>query len=209
MISLFIDTSSTTAIVSIYKDIECISLQKEDNLRDVSSRVMQMLDNALKEANIDIKKINKIFVVNGPGSFTGLRIGVTIAKTIAWSLNIPVVPISSLEVLATTDCESDYIIPYIDARREFVFAGIYNKDLETLVPNQYLQINTLLSYLNDSKTYTFVGESDLGFENKFIPNLNIGKIIAKHFDEEGINPHSLNPNYLKKTEAEEKLNKND
>lgn len=209
MISLFIDTSTTNAIVALYKDITPIEIIKEENMQDISSHIMLMLDKCINNANIKINQINKIFVVNGPGSFTGLRIGVTIAKTMSWSLNIPVVPISSLEVLASTPFEGDFIVPYIDARRDYVFAGIYNKELDSVVNDQYIHINSLLSYLLDNKTYKFVGSKEIEFNNTIIPNINLDTVISKHLNDEGVNPHSLVPDYLKKTEAEEKLNKND
>ncbi len=209
MISLFIDTSTTTATIALYNDKKQILIIKEDNMQDISSHIMPMLDKLFTSANIKINQINKIFVVNGPGSFTGLRIGVTIAKTMAWSLNIPVVPISSLEVLATTPFEGDYIIPFIDARRDYVFAGIYDKDLDTAFNDQYIHINTLLSYLIDNKKYVSVGDKEMKFINQIKQNIDLDRIISKHLNDEGVNPHSLNPNYLKKTEAEEKLNKND
>ena len=209
MISLFIDTSSTTAIVALYNGNKQIEIIKEDNMQDISSHIMPMLDKLLTNNNIVINRINKIFVVNGPGSFTGLRIGVTIAKTIAWSLNIPVVPISSLEVLASTSFEGDYIVPYIDARRDYVFTGIYNKELDSVVNDQYIHINSLLSYLMDDKIYKFVGLKEIGFDNIIMPNINLNMVISKHLNDKGVNPHSLVPDYLKKTEAEEKLNKND
>lgn len=209
MISLFIDTSTTNAIVALYKDISPIEIIKEENMQDISSHIMPMIDKLLTNNNVMINQINKIFVVNGPGSFTGLRIGVTIAKTMSWSLNIPVVPISSLEVLASTSFEGNYIIPYIDARRDYVFAGIYNKELDSVVNDQYIHINSLLSYLISDKIYKFVGFKEMGFDNTITPNIDLDRIISKHLNDEGVNPHSLVPNYLKKTEAEEKLNKND
>lgn len=209
MISLFIDTSSSTTILALYSDCQEKASIKEDNMRDVSANIMVLLDKLLDQAQIKLKSINKIFVVNGPGSFTGLRIGVTIAKTLAWSLKIPVVPVSSLEVLASTTFDSDYIVPYIDARRNYVFGAIYDKKLDTVIVDQYLHINSLLSYLNDNKTYSFVGEKDMGFSNVINSDVNISKIINKHKNDVGVNPHTLVPNYLKRTEAEEKLELHD
>lgn len=209
MISLFIDTSTSTATVALYNNEKPISIIKEENMQDISSHIMPMIDKLFNNNNLRINQVNKIFVVNGPGSFTGLRIGVTIAKTLAWSLKIPVVPISSLEVLASTYFEGDYIIPFIDARRDYVFAGIYDRELDSAVNDQYIHIDSLLSYLMDDKIYTFVGDKEMNFNNTIIPDINLDKVISKHLNDEGVNPHSLNPNYLKKTEAEEKLNKND
>lgn len=209
MISLFIDTSTTNSIVALYKGVNALEIIKEENIRDVSSHIMPMIDRLFKNNNLKIKQLNKIFVVNGPGSFTGLRIGVTIAKTLAWSLNIPVVPVSSLEVLASTNFDGDYIIPYIDARRDCVFAGIYDDKLDIIISDQHININSLFSYLNGNKKYVFVGNDEVNLIGRIPSNINLDKVIIKHLNDEGVNPHSLIPNYLKKTEAEEKLNKND
>ena len=159
----------------------------------------------LKYSSISLDDIDIFACSIGPGSFTGLRIGVTIAKTLAWSLNIPVVPVSSLEVLASTNFDGDYIIPYIDARRDFVFAGIYNDKLDTIINDQYINVNSLFSYLNDNKKYVFVGNDEIGLIGRIPSNVNLNKVISKHLYDEGVNPHSLIPNYLKKTEAEEKF----
>ena len=205
MISLFIDTSSSTTILALFKENNQLAYIQENNMRDVSSRIMVLLDDLLGQTKINLSNIDKIFVVNGPGSFTGLRIGVTMAKTLAWSLNIPVIPISSLEVLASTTFEGDYIIPYIDARRGYVFSAIYDHSLDTVVKDQYIHINSLLSYLMPSKKYLFVGLGELGFEGVINPNVNLSQVISKHQNDQGVNPHTLVPNYLKRTEAEEKL----
>jgi len=79
----------------------------------------------------DIAKdeITKIIVVNGPGSFTGIRIGVTIAKVYAWTLKIDITTITSLEAMAlSSKSNTTYKVPMIDARRGYVFAGICQTD---------------------------------------------------------------------------------
>lgn len=208
MISLFIDTSSSTTTLALFREFNEIVLAQENNMHDVSANIMVLLDNLLGNAKIKLEDIKKIFVVNGPGSFTGLRIGVTIAKTLAWSLRVPVIPVSSLEVLASTNFDADYIIPYIDARRGYVFSAIYDCNLDKLIDNQYIHIDSLLSYLISNKKYVFVSRDRLGLEPTIFPDVNISKVISKHWNDTGVNPHTLIPNYLKKTEAEEKLNLN-
>ena len=110
---LVIDTSSSNVTVSIIQNdkVEFSFSKKVDN--DIASKILPIIDKGLKELGLDVKSINKIFVVNGPGSFTGVRIGVTVAKTIGWALNINVVPISSLELIATTPVTNKYIVPLI------------------------------------------------------------------------------------------------
>lgn len=185
---LFIDTCSNCLIIStiINNKIDYFFIDKNNN--DTSSKVMKVL----KEAVADINTVDKIFVVNGPGSFTGIRVGVTIAKTIGFCLNIPIIKLSELELLATTNTDTKYNVSLIDARRGYVYAGIYDKDL-----NCYLQEQHIL--LNDIKypdSYTIIDNYD---------NIDLIKMIKKHEFDDPINPHDLKPNYLKRTEAEEKL----
>lgn len=209
MISLFIDTSSFNLLVYLLKDDKVINFCKLEKIKSHSTLVLPEIKRRLNEANIKINDIDNIYVVNGPGSFTGLRIGVTIAKIIGYTLNKRVIPISSLELLATTAFNTDYIIPVIDARRGYVYAGVYDKNLNNILKDQYISLNDLFSKLDDDRTYTFVSYDDmLNIENLIKPNEDISKLINKHQNDSQINIHNVNPNYLKRTEAEEKL-KND
>ena len=212
MISLFIDTSTTTAVVALYNNEKSISIIKEENMKDISSHIMPMIDNLFNNNNLRINQVDKIFVVNGPGSFTGLRIGVTIAKTLAWSLNIPVVPISSLEVLATTSFESDYIIPYIDARRDFAFAAIYDtENSEFVMTEKYISRATLEVIMeNLPGEITYISNDPINTDYNIIGyNPNILNIVLKNYERPSVNPHAIDANYLKLTEAEEKNDNRD
>lgn len=185
---LFIDTCSNCLIIStiINNKLDYFFIDKNNN--DTSSKVMKVL----KEAVCDINTVDKIFVVNGPGSFTGIRVGVTIAKTIGFCLNIPIIKLSELELLATTKTDTKYNVSLIDARRGYVYAGIYDKDLNCYLEDQYI----LLNDIKYPDSYTVIDNYD---------NIDLLKIIKKHEFDEPINPHDLKPNYLKRTEAEEKL----
>ena len=185
---LFIDTCSNCLIIStiINNKIDYFFIDKNNN--DTSSKIMKVL----KDAVNDINTIDKIFVVNGPGSFTGIRVGVTIAKTIGFCLNIPIISLSELELLATTNTDADYNVALIDARRGYVYAGIYDKDLNCCLNDQHI----LLSDIKYPNNYTVIDNYD---------NIDLLKIIKKHEFDNPINPHDLKPNYLKRTEAEERL----
>lgn len=185
---LFIDTCSNCLIIStiINNKIDYFFIDKNNN--DTSSKVMKVL----KEAVADINTVDKIFVVNGPGSFTGIRVGVTIAKTIGFCLNIPIIKLSELELLATTNTDTKYNVSLIDARRGYVYAGIYDKDLNCYLQDQHILLNDI-KYPN---SYTIIDNYD---------NIDLIKMIKKHEFDDPINPHDLKPNYLKRTEAEEKL----
>ena len=193
MTYLFIDTCNSF-IVSIIKNNEIIYINKDSSNTDTSSKVMPIIDEAFKSTNLDISNIDKIFVVNGPGSFTGIRVGVTIAKTISYCLNIPLIKLSELELLATTPTDN-YNVPIIDARRGYVFGAIYDKDLNIYYNESHILFDELKTKLPSE--YNIVDKYD---------DIDLIKLIKKHENDNPINPHELKPNYLKNTEAEEKLN---
>lgn len=202
---LFIDTSTSFFTLSILTDNEVLYNHYVESRNDVASKIIPTLDQALTELNLEIEDIDKIFVVNGPGSFTGVRIGVTVAKTIAWAKNIPIVPISSLEFIATTNTEKQFLVPMIDARRGNVFAGIYDKELNIVKKDQLINLELLLTETNDN--YEFV-TYDIKTEGNIFPKPNVLKLVQKHKNDININPHNINPKYLKLTEAEENKKNN-
>ena len=194
---LFVDSATATLVVAIIIDGKIKYLFNEKTGKDMSSEVMPKIKEAFDTCGIKPKDIDKIFAVTGPGSFTGIRVGLTAMKTFAWALKIPVVPISSLEVIASGTPDRNNIA-LIDARRGYVYAGGYNKRLN----NTYLDRHVLLEDIKEEGT--FISYDDI--EGAIKPNIDILKVIKKHEKNKGINPHSLNPNYLKLTEAEERLN---
>lgn len=192
---LFLDTASSRVIISFIKNNEIIfnvNLQNDNNL---SNKLMVLIDENFKKNNLKPADINKIFVVNGPGSFTGIRCGVTVAKTLAFLLNIEIAAISELETMASG--YDEVVCPIIDARRGYVFAGIYD-GIKNIAPDRYIGY--------DEITKGFKGKIvSYDYESAYEPKVDILKLINKHKDK-SINPHLLVPNYLKKTEAEENLN---
>lgn len=193
MIYLFIDTCNSF-IISIIKNNKIIYINKDTSNINTSSKVMPIIDEAFKTTNLTINDIDKIFVVNGPGSFTGIRVGVTIAKIMSYSLSIPIIKLSELELLATT-LTNNYNVPIIDARRGYVYGAIYDKDLNIYFKESHILLDDLKTKLPSD--YKFVDNYD---------NIDLIKLIKKHENDMPVNPHTLKPNYLKNTEAEEKLN---
>ena len=200
MRSLFIDTSSSFVNIYIVKDDSILVSKSYHTLKDMANSIMPLIRESFNEVDFKVNDIDKIFVTVGPGSFTGVRVGITVAKTISWSLNIPVYPISTLEYLANIDTNYNKIISIIDARRGNVFAGFYDSNLNKL------DTEKLVGYDELSKDDDTLVVSYDGVYNSTISNVNILKIVNKHLDDKSINPHKLVPNYLKKTEAEENLN---
>lgn len=205
MISLFIDTSTQRLIIGIYHNNKQIYYNCENTSNDLSSKVLPCLKEALESIKLTCQDIDNIYVVNGPGSFTGIRVGVTIAKTLAWSLNKKIFPVSELMLLATTDTDKNYIVPMIDARRGYVYGAIYDRNQQPILKDCYIKLEELKNKVDDLCSLDnacFVSYDAI--DNSIIPNISVEKLFKKEFKD--INPHSLNPNYLKKTEAEEKLN---
>lgn len=204
---LLIDTTTSNITVSIIKDQTILSEYRENILSDMSSKLLPIIDKSLKNLNLKLDDIDKIFVVNGPGSFTGIRVGVTTAKTIAWALKKEINSLSSLELMATTKTNKKYLVPMIDARRGNVFAGIYDKELNCIKSDKLVNLKEFINDLNNE--YEFVSYDSVDIKTLIKPEIDVLKIISKHIKDKGINPHNLNPNYLKLTEAEENKINND
>lgn len=204
MISLFISTATKRLLLSVIKDNKIVFNYNEYNDNTLSERIMPVIDEAFKSSNITANDIDKIYVVNGPGSFTGIRVGITIAKTIAWALKKDIYTISSLEVLSSTKVDTPFIVPLIDARRGYVFTGLYDSNLNLVKEETHILLEDFKSQIS-SYDVTYISEDDFNFD--VIPSdYDILKVINKHANDSALNPHAVNPNYLKLTEAEERLN---
>lgn len=199
MRSLFINTSSFFMSIAILENGKVVYKKEEEMLTDMASRIVPEIELAFDNVTFDVSDINNIFVVNGPGSFTGVRVGVTVAKMIGWTLKKDIIPISSLELLATTKIDETNHIGVIDARRGYVFAGIYDSSLNQILEDKYMPLSELDVYLSDGKLISYDN-----FDGAIKPIIDIEAIVAKHINDKPINAHALKPNYLKLTEAEEK-----
>ncbi|MCT4619751.1 MAG: tRNA (adenosine(37)-N6)-threonylcarbamoyltransferase complex dimerization subunit type 1 TsaB [Marinisporobacter sp.] len=130
---LALDTSSIVATVAVMDDDQLIGEYIINHKRTHSQKLMPMIEELLKSCELAIKDMDIIAVAKGPGSFTGLRIGVATAKGLAHAVDIPVVGISTLDALAFNMPFSEGIIcPILDARRSQVYTAVYKWDDETL-----------------------------------------------------------------------------
>ena len=205
---LYVDTSSNYLYSGIVIDNSIKSEVKEELGKDLSKVALPKIIKLFDEASITPQDLDKIMVVIGPGSFTGVRIGVTIAKTIAWSLNIPIVPVSGLTAMALSNPMSDnYSMPLIDARRGYVYGALYDKDMNSVVEDTHMELEELKNKVKNYCPITVITNNDIKISYDVVEyNPNILKIVNYFKDKEGVNPHLVNPIYLKKTEAEEKAN---
>lgn len=207
---LYIDTSSSYLYTAIVEDNKLLGEVKEEFGQSLSEVALPKIVSVFIENNIKPEQIDKIIVVNGPGSFTGIRIGITIAKVYSWSLNIPITTITSLEAMMLSNEKNAYKVPVIDARRQYVFGAIYDSNNRQILKPQHIKIEDLKQEMASLDNYVVItNNEDLeeDFDNIEAYNPNILKIVEYFKDKEPINPHAVNPDYLKLTEAEEsKLN---
>ncbi|MEH6537158.1 MAG: tRNA (adenosine(37)-N6)-threonylcarbamoyltransferase complex dimerization subunit type 1 TsaB [Psychroserpens sp.] len=159
-IILNIETSTTNCSVSLSKQGETLVL-KEDNSANYShaESLHVFIDEVLKTASIDKTQIDAIAVSKGPGSYTGLRIGVSAAKGLSYALNIPLISVSTLEALAhQLKIEDGVIVSMLDARRLEVYSAIYDSsyNLHREIEAQILNEQSFEVYLSKGKVY-FIG----------------------------------------------------
>lgn len=201
---LYIDTSSSYLYTAIVENEKLISEIKEEFGQSLSEVALPKIASMFEKTNLEAKDINKIIVVDGPGSFTGIRIGITIAKVYAWSLNIPITTITSLEAMALSSDEEKVHVPMINARRGYVYTAIYDKDYNELLKPQHIKLEDLQEKLQTIDEYEFISNDKFdGIENIKEYNTNLEKVVNYFKDKENVNPHAVNPEYLKLTAAEE------
>lgn len=204
---LYIDTTTSYLYTGIVVDGKLIAEVKENFGKDLSSFALKKISDLLSTNQLEPEDIDKIMVVNGPGSFTGIRVGITIAKTYAYSLKKEIITISSLEAMALSVDNNKFKIPVIDARRNYVYAAIYDNSLNLVLKEQYISLEALKCAVDNLiDDYDYISNDN--FENLEISSYspNIEKIVNTLSNRESINPHAVNPIYLKLTEAEEKQN---
>lgn len=135
---------------------------KEENNRNYShsEKLHPFIKSVLDEGEIDLDQLDAVAISKGPGSYTGLRIGVSAAKGLCFSLNIPLISIPTLEALIhQVSIDEGYIVPMLDARRMEVYSSIYNQDYELIKSTEakIIDSSSFQEYLNENKVY-FIGD---------------------------------------------------
>ena len=158
---LNIETATKNCSVSIANDGNVVAL-KELNSEGYShaEKLHEFIKEVIIEANIELSDLNAVAVSKGPGSYTGLRIGVSAAKGLCFALDIPLISINTLQSLATSiSIPEGYIIPLLDARRMEVYSSVYNDKHEDCreVLAEIITENSFENYLEKNKVY-FLGD---------------------------------------------------
>ena len=129
---LNIDTAIDTASVCLAKDAEVLSIAKNEKQKDHAAWLHIAIKEIFEKNTLDLKTINAIAATGGPGSYTGLRIGMATVKGICYALDKPLIILNTLQVMANAAKteNADLLCPMIDARRMEVFTALYSKDLQ-------------------------------------------------------------------------------
>ena len=156
---LNIETATKKCSVSIAKKGETIALREiAEEGYSHAEKLHVFIEELISESKITFKDLNAIAVSQGPGSYTGLRIGVSSAKGLCYALNIPLIAVDTLQSLAAQiSISNGFIIPMIDARRMEVFSATFDKDLNT-IQKVAAEIITEESYQNRDEEIHFVGD---------------------------------------------------
>ena len=226
MIVLSIDSSSKVATVAILKDDVLLGEYILNDKREHSVILMPLIENLLKECNLSIDDIDGYVVSKGPGSFTGLRIGMATIKGMSFGNNKPYISISSLDALAYNLISFNGIIcPIMDALRENVYTALYknnNDSLEKIMDYTALDIDELVNLLKDkNEEVIFVGDGLYKHKKYICDNfpkahfapVHLNIIRASSLGELGLNllkngicdDSNSAPIYLKKPQAEREL----
>ena len=211
MLILGIDTSTKICTCSIFDSENGVIAETSLSVKkNHSNIVMPIIDNLFKISDLTINDIDKIAVAIGPGSFTGVRIALGIAKGLAMALNKPLIAVNELDILeAIASGNENEIIPLIDARKERVYYKYQNKYVDDYLIN-------LISNFDKNKKYIFVGDGAINYKNILKDNLGENAIILPMYNafprasilcelainKEEANIYTLEPEYISKSRAE-------
>ena len=216
---LAIDTSSAICATALLEDNSIIDENNLDDGKTHSENLMPLIDEILKRNNLKLDDIDLIACCPGPGSFTGIRIGVSTVKPFAEVLNIKIASVTSLESLArNVECDEDQVIvSLIDARNNQVYAGIFDNNYNQKEDFLADDINEIIKLLKKYKKIVLVGNGAVLHKDLLISNLSeisfsnnnnqsavsLGKLGFKKYQENNLcDANSFLPIYLRKSQAE-------
>ena len=153
MISLLLDTSNQALSVAVNRDSKMVAEINTNYKKTHSETLVDNIQKVLEIADIKKSQLDRIIVAKGPGSYTGVRIGITVAKMLAKQLNIPVYSVSQLFVIAVSNGIKGNTAPLIDARRAHVYGAVYNieeDDYTEVIAPQYIDFSSLSADIKEA-----------------------------------------------------------
>ena len=196
MITILLDSSNTNLSVGIARDNLLLEYISYEAWQRQSEYMIPELDKLLSKYNVSRDEIKEVMVAKGPGSYTGVRIAITIAKTIATALDAKLYAVSSLRVQKA--CKNPSIC-LINARSGRSYIGVYEDD-KVLLDDQIMKNEDVLNYIKEHPNYSVCGDVKyLGLEG--VISNNIQEMLSLKNVLEPANPLSLKPVYMKEEYA--------
>jgi len=219
MKTLAVDTSNKVASVCVFENNNLLNEKFSDDQKTHSEKMLPIIDELLKEEDLTIKDIDMFVVAVGPGSFTGIRIGVSTIKGMAQALNKKVIAVTSLEGLIEM-ADSENVCAIINARHGNVYAQI--KHNGTLLEPDCRAIDDVITELKGyNEKFIITGDATIEFENllkeeldceifskKIEGSSDIGKFaLNRYFEDEKVAkiPHEILPIYLRKPQPDREV----
>ncbi|MGN1206448.1 MAG: tRNA (adenosine(37)-N6)-threonylcarbamoyltransferase complex dimerization subunit type 1 TsaB [Eubacterium sp.] len=222
---LGIDSSGLVATVALLSDGIVVGEYTIHNKKTHSQTLMPMISEMLSMAEVEPKELDAIAVSEGPGSFTGLRIGASVAKGMAWTLKIPIIPVSSLMGLAANvETPGQIVCPIMDARRNQVYTAVYKttEELpEQLVQPDVIPIEAAITHAEGTgNPITFLGDGVPVFQTTILEKIGNKcrfvmpakryqsaasvALLGQYLYERGcyVSAEKFGPVYLRKSQAE-------
>lgn len=222
---LAIESASVIASCAVSENDMVLGEYSLGHKKTHSEKLMPLIEKLLEDMEINIKDFELIAISEGPGSFTGLRIGASIAKSIAYAINVPIVNIPTMKSLASNIYSTDkYIVPVMDAKSGRLYSGIYtweNDNLITFKEQFPSTIEELVELLNNlKKPIILSGDGSENYKNIFTEKLKIEYTFSPkqfnmlsasslaclgysmYLNGETINPSEFYPKYLRLSQAE-------
>jgi len=222
---LGIDTTSNVATVAIFEDDKCIGEMMLNHPKTHSQKMMPLIDALMNALELEIKDLDGIAISAGPGSFTGVRIGMATAKALAHASGLPLYSISALEAMAyNVPAYNGLVCPIMDARRDQVYTAVFEltgQKVERTLEDASLSISELITELKKSShSVLFLGDGIVRFKETIVNELgdralfapdhlrmqkasSVCYAISQKIDETKQTGYSeVVPNYLRKSQAE-------
>lgn len=183
---LAIDSSGIVASVAVVEEQKVLAEFSSNDKKTHSQTLLSMIDSMKKLLSLDLNTIDAIVVAKGPGSFTGLRIGVSTAKALALALNVKIVGVPTVDGLAYQIFDSEALVcPMMDARRNQVYTGLYrvnNAKLEVVERQNAMDVKEVIDLINEKQERViFLGDGVPVYENVIKENIKVEYSIAPAF----------------------------
>jgi len=216
MLTLGIDTSTNRLSLALVKDSDVLASFNESTKNNQSEILMSRIEETINRCQLKPTDVNLIGVAIGPGSYTGIRVGVAAAKSLGYALDVPVVGVSSLEAMVYASGREGVVVPMMDARRGTVFASCWDQGRVVVAEGHY-ELEDLLRQLPVGQAISFVGDGGVAHKEQILSVFDACEVMAEVDFKRGKaevvaelackgspikNIHELIPNYLRKTEAE-------